>query len=300
MLGEHPELYGFPELHLFLGDTVREVLDLERDHKGGANYTGPPGVLRSLAQLHDGVQTTGTAIRAGVWLQERADWSTKTLMDYLFEKVAPRIAVEKSPPTSVRLMFMERAYAFYPDAFYLHLTRHPIPNRESLKEFQLHRRERAGEEDWQARVDQFVSWHSVHMNILRFTATLPPGQTLRIKGEDILSEPDLFLPQIAEWMGLRTDREAIEAMKHPENSPYACVGALPARGGNDPKFMRSPKLRAGKVKQPSLEAFFEKNPEISWFGKTTQDAIAGSPLKLASSKEISEHISELSALLGYF
>ena len=141
MLGEHPEMYGFPELHLFVGDTVREVLDHERER---ANHAGPPGVLRSLAQLHDGVQTTGTAIRACVWLQERADWSTKTLMDYLFEKVSPRVAVEKSPPTSVKVMFMERAYAYYPDAFYLHLTRHPIPNRESLREFQLHRRERAG------------------------------------------------------------------------------------------------------------------------------------------------------------
>ena len=123
---------------------------------------------------------------------------------------------------------------------------------------------------------------------------------MRIKGEDILSEPDVFLPQIAEWMGLRTDHEAIEAMKHPENSPYACIGARPARGGNDPKFMRSPKLRAGKIKQPSLEAFFEKNPEINWFGKTMHAAVGASPLKLASGKEISEHICELSAFLGYF
>jgi hypothetical protein len=81
---------------------------------------------------------------------------------------------------------------------------------------------------------------------------------MRIKGEDVLSEPDLYLPQVAEWLGLRTDPEAIDAMKHPENSPYACIGPAPARGGNDGKFMRSPKLRPGKIKEPSLKDELEK------------------------------------------
>ena len=95
------------------------------------------------------------------------------------------------------------------------------------------------------------------MNILQFTATLPLGQTLRVRGEDILSEPDVYLPQIAEWLGIRTDSNAIEAMKHPEHSPYACVGPDAARGGNDPKFMRSPELRGGTMRKPSLDAFLE-------------------------------------------
>ena len=137
MLGEHPEMYGFPELHLFVGDTVRQVIDLERKHKGGKSHAGPPGLLRSLAQLHDGVQTTGTAIRAAAWLLERADWSTKAMLEYLFQKVSPRIALEKSPPTSIRPQYLERAFAYFPDAFFLHLTRHPLPNRSSLIEFQV-------------------------------------------------------------------------------------------------------------------------------------------------------------------
>ncbi|MEA3277491.1 MAG: sulfotransferase, partial [Pseudomonadota bacterium] len=43
VIGQHPDLYGFPELHLFIGDTVQEVIDVEY---GKANYFGPPGVLR--------------------------------------------------------------------------------------------------------------------------------------------------------------------------------------------------------------------------------------------------------------
>jgi hypothetical protein len=62
-------------------------------------------------------------------------------------------------------------------------------------------------------MDRLIGWHHMHTNILRFTSILSLGQSLRVKGEDILSEPDLYLPQIAEWLGIRTDREAIEAME---------------------------------------------------------------------------------------
>ena len=307
MLGEHPQMYGFPELHLFIGATVQEVIDRELGRVGGYSYAGPPGVLRSLAELHDSVQTAGSIVRASVWLHERGNWSTKALLDYLFRKVSPRIAVEKSPPTALRVQFIERAYTYYPDAFFIHLTRHPLPNRDSLREFVKGREQKKrgshGEDEVdnrQQRVDKLISWHFMHDNILRFTSTLPSGQTMRIKGEDILSYPDIFLPQIAEWMGLRTDREAIEAMKHPENSPYARVGPPMARGGNDGKFMRSPKLRRGKIKQPSLEAFLKENPDLQWVSSSVIGKMEQTPLRMASGGEIQEHFSELSALLGYW
>jgi hypothetical protein len=65
-------------------------------------YASPPGLLRTLAQLHDGLQTTGTIVRAVQWLVERRDWSTKQLLDYLLERVRPKIGVEKSPITSLK------------------------------------------------------------------------------------------------------------------------------------------------------------------------------------------------------
>ena len=140
----------------------------------------------------------------------------------------------------------------------------------------------------------------MHTNILRFTSTLPLGQTLRVRGEDILSEPDVYLPQIAEWLGIQTDRKAIEAMKHPENSPYARVGPDAARGGNDPKFMESPELRAGRVKEPSLEAFLKEKCPV-WFpaeGRLSQ-AATRTGLKIADDERIAEEICELTHSFGY-
>ena len=83
---------------------------------------------------------------------------------------------------------------------------------------------------------------------------------MRIKGEDLLSNPDIYLPQVAEWLGVRTDKAAIEAMKHPENSPYACMGPENATLGNDINFQKSPGLRPGKVSEASLQSPMEWMP----------------------------------------
>ncbi len=299
MIGEHPEVYGFPELHLFVADTVQNVIDLERS-RNKLHAGGPPGLLRTLAQIHDGVQTNGTVFRAVGWLNERRNWSTKELMDYLLDAVSPKVGLEKSPVTSKKTMFLDRVYSYYPEAYYLHLTRHPVSTRSSWKEFAENKANRRKEGGRSERLDRLIGWHYMHMNILQFTATLPLGQALRVRGEDILSEPDVYLPQIAEWLGVRTDSNAIEAMKHPEHSPYACVGPDAARGGNDPKFMRSPELRSGRVKMPSLDAFLEsENPE--WFpvhGALSQ-AASRSGLKIAPHEKIAGEITELAHLLGY-
>ena len=42
-------------------------------------------------------------------------------------------------------------------------------------------------------------------------------------------------------------------MKRPEASPFACFGPLNAVFGNDPKFLRDPKLRPYRRRPQSLD-----------------------------------------------
>ena len=288
MIGEHPELYCFPELHLFNGDTIEEVITHQR---GMRVRFGPYGVVRALAQLHDGVQTTGTILKAIAWLQERRDWSTKKLYDYLLAQIAPLIGVEKSPETATRELFLERAYAQFPNAYYPLLARHPVSSAKSMREF--------FEDLWhlEGGKNYILLWYKTHANILNFTRKLPTGQTMRIRGEDVLSEPDVFLPQISEWMGLRTDAQAIDAMKHPENSPYAFVGPDPAPGGNDKKFCENPRLRQGKVKEPSFKDYLEKG--VTWVKEDARERFDNAGLELASEKQLTEEVMHLANLMGY-
>ncbi len=154
------------------------------------------------------------------------------------------------------------------------------------------------ESDRKIIIDRFIAWYSMHQNILRLTNSLPLGQSMRIKGEDVLSEPDVYLRQISEWLGIRTDKEAIEAMQHPENSPYAYVGPELARGGNDSKFMRSPSLRHGRVREPSLVDFLAKE-EVKWFGDDFINMIHDAKLDPVADKEMVDELVNFAQCMGY-
>jgi hypothetical protein len=294
IIGEHPQIYGFPELHLFSGKTGEDIIN--REEKAG--NSGPPGLIRTLAQEHDGVQNSRSIIKATAWFRQRKHWSTKKLLDYLFNLVDPLVALEKSPETAGKMKYLKRSYLWYPKAYYLHLTRHPLSTRKSLQEFYQFKKRKKTKITAKYEVDGLIIWYQMHNNIVNFTNSLSVGQYTRIKGEDLLSDPDLYLPQIAEWLGLRTDSEAIEAMKHPERSPYAYMGPPPVRGGNDPKFMRNPKLRQGKVKEPSLTKFFEQET-WTFASERYRSMLEEAGLNLCSEGEIATEIMRLANLLGY-
>jgi hypothetical protein len=84
---------------------------------------------------------------------------------------------------------------------------------------------------------------------------------MRLKGESFLQDLPTYLPQICEWLGVSGDAAAIEAMKHPERSPYARPGPPNAPRGNDPNFLQHPELdfdRLARIEEPSLHG------ELSW------------------------------------
>jgi hypothetical protein len=256
MLGQHPQLYGFPELHLFTADTVEALLRYWKERKafneemfrewfGAAALECSTGLLRALAELHFGGQTAEAVGEALAWLRARSDWSTRQLFDFLLEAIRPRMGVEKTPETAMSPAYMARARALYPDARFLHLTRHPVTAQRSMQNHWGHRMRKRRPEATGSDMAAVCAreWSLTHQAILDFTARLPPEQTLRVRGEDLLNEPDTHLPRVMAWLGLRTDAEAIEAMKHPERSPYAEPGPATARLGYDPKFLRNPELR---------------------------------------------------------
>jgi hypothetical protein len=52
---------------------------------------------------------------------------------------------------------------------------------------------------------------------------------------------------------MRADREALDFMMHPEDSPYANLGPLGAHLGNDINYLRSPALRHTTIKSSTLD-----------------------------------------------
>jgi hypothetical protein len=178
------------------------------------------------------------------------------------ERILPRQMVEKSPNNVSRMKNLERMYHAFPGARYLHLVRHPRATGTSL--FRVHTERRQRKElrlgrDLKPQDPRRVegNWIKVQSNILKFTAQLAPGRAMVLKGEDLLADPDLYLAQICEWLGISGSPEAIEAMKHPEHSPFARPGPRNAQSGNNPGFLEDPYLRVGRPREPSLEGPLE-------------------------------------------
>jgi hypothetical protein len=258
MLGQHPELYGVPELNLFVADTVGGIFDFFQGRKRmkGRGRFRLGGLARMMAQVHDGQQTEDSVERAWEWLRKHEDWPTQRLAQYLADAVAPRAIVDKTPANVRSRESMRRMAQTFPDARYLHLTRHPHATCDSLyKHYQGWVAKGRVSSDLKARGARLEQlWFDKHRMILELSITLGPNRYARVQGEELLAEPDVFLPQIAAWLQIDTSARSIEAMKHPEASPFSCVGPPNAQGGNNRGFLEAPELRKYTPKPSSVHA----------------------------------------------
>ncbi len=276
MLGQHPDLYGVPELNLFLGDTLGGLMHLARRRR--SNYM-LHGLVRALAELRFGGQTEAGGKQAWGWIDQHLHWSTARVFRDLAERMAPRQCVDKSPAYSAQMDYLKRMHETFPEARYLHLSRHPRATANSQYRVLAVKKAFRPADHMTANptaVEQH--WIRNHSNILEFAQDLPPGQYMRLQGEQLLNDPRTYLPQIVEWLEIRNDAPAMGAMLHPEDSPYAGFGPQCAPCGNNLGFLENPRLRIGGLPELSLRG------PLEW---------------LDDEGEFSRHTIELAHQLGY-
>jgi hypothetical protein len=90
-------------------------------------------------------------------------------------------------------------------------------------------------------------------NILDFLSTIPAEQQMRLRGEDILSDPRSHFEQLCQWLNLAWDESVFQAMLRPEDSSYASIGPYGVHLGNDPNFLKSPAFRYKPLAPSKLE-----------------------------------------------
>jgi hypothetical protein len=241
MIGQHPDLAGLPELKLFCCGTIGELeASLPRYWMERGVTHRSPGLVRALAEIEFGSQTLECLSEARAWLRERQDWSGADVLDVLLTRLHPRLAVEKSPDNILDDTGLKRMEAAYPRARYLHLTRHPVTTQRSVQE---HRSRTVPAHPLDGEpMSGIGSWYDIHRRILHFAAGLPADRYLRVRAESILNDTKSQLYAISGWLGIRVDDNAIESMRHPEASPFACPGPAGSgvTGGNDPAFLHDP------------------------------------------------------------
>lgn len=272
MIGQHPELYGLPELKLFLFATIGELdasLPVEARERGFKHRS--PGLVRALAELEYGTQNEETLAAAISWLKARPGWSGARVLDLLMERVSPRIAIEKSPEHVDRSATLARIFRAYPRARYLHLTRHPVTTVRSMNEHLQRSLPRSRKVDFTAHCTRF--WLASNELIGSATRRLPAERRLRARAEDLLNDPVPNLRRIAIWLGVRADDAAIEAMLHPDRSSFArfVAGTSGVNSGYDPKFLADPRPHA--VDLPTdMEAPVEWQADPQLWGEVARAA----------------------------
>lgn len=255
MIGQHPQTFGLPELCLFNVDKLFGLWQRTSDEIENLSKTRQ-GLLRAVAEIYGGEQTNATIKMAYHWAAARQDWTTAQVYQELVADIHPLIAVEKSPSYTISIKRMQAMLRAFPKARFLHLVRHPVATCKSIMAlnegaFALYVNSIDFLED-RAIVDPQFAWHDLNINIMNFLDEVPPEQQIRVRGEDIMHDPTQFLGEVCRWLGIRDDPEAIDAMMHPERSPFACFGPVTALFGNDPNFLRNPGFRPHKVKVPPL------------------------------------------------
>jgi hypothetical protein len=257
MLGQHPQCFGLPELCLFNGERLIDLWLRVSDEINNYSKTRQ-GLLRAVAEIYAGEQTSDAVRMAGHWASARQNHSMASVYQELVDRIHPLVPVEKSPAYTIDVNRMFAMREAFPEARFLHLTRHPIPQCKSVMAlnegaFALHVNAIDFLED-RAIVEPQFAWHDLNVNILNFLDHVPAELQMRVRGEDIMADPEQRLAEICRWAELRDDAEAVEEMMHPERSPFACFGPINALFGNDPNFLSGPTFRPHKPKVPSLSS----------------------------------------------
>jgi hypothetical protein len=254
MIGQHPELYGVPELHLLVRENLDQLMKLTKKNSS-AFLTH--GLRRTVSQLYAGEQTMNSAEMAQRWIFNRRHLKTSEVYIELCHKVAPLRIVDKSPSYSRIPGTLKRIQKTFPDAHYIHLVRHPRTQGRSV--MNIHNARVAiltNSIDYSTNpptIDPQYLWLRMHSKILNFLSTVPSDKQMRLRGEDVLNDPRSYFEKICKWLNLAWDESIFEAMLRPQDSPYACLGPYGANFGNDTNFLQSPAFRYKPIAPAQLE-----------------------------------------------
>jgi len=233
MLGCNPAAFAFPQLNLFVGDTLEGVIT-------GTADQGPThihGLLRALAYVYGCEQTIISVGMARRWVMRRLAWPTSQIFDELRARVAPRRLIDKSAIYSQDPACLERILRVSPDAYFVHVVEHPLRPGAASGSPKRGRGVRGARSE--ASQSQ-MQWLEAQRRISKIASAAAPKKLIVLRMESLLADPHGEISALCERLDLPHDEVAVAAMLHPENLPFAGPGPVGANLGDDPAFLHDP------------------------------------------------------------
>jgi amino acid adenylation domain-containing protein len=181
ILGGNPLLFAPPELELLSFNTLGE----RRDYFSGRDSFWLEGTIRAIKQIRG-----CTAEEAGRVMQEYEEQNLGMQGFYrlLQDWIGNRKLVDKTPAYALDLDILKRAEAFFDNALYLHLVRHPYGMIRSFEEARLDQLLSRYPHPFSRREFAELVWVISQQNILRFLAEVPSSRQHRVKFEDLVAD----------------------------------------------------------------------------------------------------------------
>jgi Sulfotransferase family len=257
MIGRNPGAFEFPQLNLFLADTLEAMLKTVSLR----NHT--QGLLRALAYIYGSEQTIISVGMARRWVLRHLSWSTSRVFDELRTRLAPRRLVDKSAVYSQNTKCLERVRKAAPDAYYVHVVEHPLTPGAVTAPFEGLLKRPSGAD---ISKDDQVRWVSAQRQISEALKDVAPERLVVLHLERLLADPRAELSGLCARLDLPNDETALAEMLHPENSPFACLGPVGANLGDDPAFLRDPAFPPkGILGAPAAQGSKAMLPEVAQF-----------------------------------
>lgn len=205
MLAGHPALFAPPELYLL----SHRDLSARREWFGQAHASQLEGLPRAL------MAATGADSAAAIAMVRSAEAaampSTRVFLD-LQKAVAPRLLVDKTPFYSVHPETLSAIDAAFPDAVYIHLTRHPYGMIRSFERAQLDQLwwprltgPGGGDNPFHARQLAELLWTRAAATTTAFLQNIPPERKIHVRYETLVADPLAELQRVCRTLGIAYD-----------------------------------------------------------------------------------------------
>lgn len=205
MLAGHPALFAPPELYLL---SFRDMA-ARRDWFGQAHRSQLEGLPRAM------MAAKGIGAEAALAAMQQAEADARPVAEVLKDlqaAVAPRLLVEKTPFNAVHPETLRAMADLFPDARYIHLTRHPYGMIRSFEKAHM-------EQLWWPRLTgpggpalsfaprqlAELLWTRIAETTVAFLRDIPAERQIHLRYETLVAEPEVQMQRLCAWLDLAYD-----------------------------------------------------------------------------------------------
>ncbi len=202
MMAGHPRLFAPPELMLL---SYNDLSERKAALRGQYSYW-LEGSVRALMELH-GIDSDEARRMAEE--HEDRNLSIKEMYGIMQEALGDRYFVDKSPLYCLDVTVLQRAEAYFENARYIHLLRHPLSSIRSFEEARLDETFEHPQGFTRRQLAELM-WLVSHGNILEFKKCVPANRWMQVRFEDLVKRPRETSEAMCEFLDIPFDEAMLD------------------------------------------------------------------------------------------